>query len=162
MSNLDLELVLLALKIAFLVLLYLFIWRIVRSASVDFRRGGGVAQESQIIAPGQAAASGLAPRASARLVVVKSSALGKGEEIVVDSMPVLVGRGGQNDVPLDGDEYASAQHARFDPRRDGLWIEDLGSTNGTYVNGGRVTTARRLSGGDVVRVGGTDFRVELT
>ena len=86
--------------------------------------------------------------------------LGKGEEIVVDSMPVLVGRGGQNDVPLDGDEYASAQHARFDPRRDGLWIEDLGSTNGTYVNGGRVTTARRLSGGDVVRVGETDLRYE--
>lgn len=161
MANVDIDIVLLALKIAFLVLLYLFIWRIVRSASVDFRSGRAVAQESQIIAPGQAAEARPAPRASARLVVLKSSALENGEQIPVDSLPVLVGRGGQNDVPLDGDDYASAEHARFDPRRDGLWLEDLGSTNGTFVNGGRVTTPRRLDHGDVVRVGQTDLRVEL-
>ena len=46
-------------------------------------------------------------------------------------------------------------------RRDGLWVEDVGSTNGTFVNGARVTTPRRLGKGDVVRVGQTDFRVEL-
>ena len=161
MSNLDIDVVLLALKIAFLVLLYLFIWRIVRSASVDFRSGRSVAQESQIISPGQAAAAGLRPRASARLVVVKSTVLDPGEEIGIDSLPVLVGRGAQNDVPLDGDEFASAQHARFDPRRDGIWLEDLGSTNGTFVNGGRVTTPRRLDKGDSVRDGQTDLRVEL-
>ena len=83
------------------------------------------------------------------------------EEVPVDSLPVAVGRGGQNEVPLEGDEFASAQHARFDPRRDGLWVEDIGSTNGTFVNGARVTTPRRLSKGDVVRVGQTDFRVEV-
>ncbi|HZG36634.1 MAG TPA: FHA domain-containing protein [Gaiellaceae bacterium] len=161
MSGLDIDLVLLGLKIAFLVLLYLFIWRIVRSASVEFRGGGSVAQESQIVAPGQAAAAGLAPRTSARLVVVKSPVLDRGRTIGFDSAPVLVGRGGQNDVPLDGDDFASAQHARFEPRRDGLWVEDVGSTNGTFVNGARVTTPRRLRGGDVVRVGQTDLRVDV-
>ena len=63
--------------------------------------------------------------------------------------------------PLDGDDFASAQHARFESRRDGLWVEDIGSTNGTFVNGARVTTPRRLSKGDVVRVGQTDFKVEV-
>ena len=61
----------------------------------------------------------------------------------------------------DGDDFASAQHARFESRRDGLWVEDIDSTNGTFVNGARVTTPRRLSKGDVVRVGQTDFKVEV-
>ena len=160
MSNVDVDTALLVLKLAFLILLYLFIWRIVRSASVDFR-SGRVAQESQIIAPGQAAAAGRAPRApEPRLVVLKSSALAVGEEIPVVAGPIAVGRGGQNDVALDGDDFASAEHARFEVRRDGLWVEDVGSTNGTFVNGGRVTTPRRLGKGDIVRVGGTDFKVE--
>jgi pSer/pThr/pTyr-binding forkhead associated (FHA) protein len=146
-------------KIGFIVLLYLFIWRIVRSASRDFRTTD--AQESVIISPGQAAGLGLAPVQKARLVVLKSPALDPGEEVPVDSLPVGIGRGGQNEVPLEADEFASAQHARFESRRDGLWVEDVGSTNGTFVNGARVTTPRRLSKGDVVRVGQTDFRVDL-
>ena len=160
MSDISVDAALLALKIAFLVLLYVFIWRIVRSASRDFRTDAG--QESVLIAPGEAAALGLStPRLRARLVVVESPALGIGEEIPVDSAPVLIGRGGQNDVPLDGDDFTSANHARFEARRDGVWVEDLGSTNGTFVNGARVTTPRRLGKGDVVRVGKTDLRVEL-
>ena len=157
--NVNVDEALLVLKIGFIVLLYLFIWRIVRSASKDFRTGQ--AQESVIIAPGEAAALGLAPVKRAKLVVIKSPALDTGEEVPVDSLPVAIGRGGQNEVPLEGDEFASAQHARFESKRDGLWVEDIGSTNGTFVNGARVTTPRRLSKGDVVRVGQTDFRVEV-
>jgi hypothetical protein len=154
---------LLALKIGFIVLLYLFIWRIVRSASRDFRGVPGqasIGQESMIVAPGQGAGAGLSATRP-RLVVLKSPALSRGEEIPVESAPITVGRGGQNDVPLDGDEFSSAQHARFESRRDGLWVEDIGSTNGTFVNGARVTTPRRLGKGDVVRVGQTDFTVDL-
>ena len=161
--NIDVDEALLALKIAFIVLLYLFIWRIVRSASRDFRPGSGMlpAQESVLMRPGEAAGLGLAPANRAKLVVVKSPALDVGTEVPVDSMPVAIGRGGQNEIPLNGDEFVSAQHARFEARRDGLWVEDIGSTNGTFVNGARVTTPRRLSKGDVVRVGQTDFRVEV-
>jgi FHA domain len=151
---------LLALKIAFIVLLYLFIWRIVRAASRDFRPGGTApAQESVIMRPGEAAGLGLTPVRRARLVVLESPALDAGREVPIDSLPVAIGRGTQNEVPLDGDEFASAQHARFEAKRDGLWVEDVGSTNGTFVNGARVTTPRRLANGDVVRVGQTDFRV---
>ena len=56
--------------------------------------------------------------------------------------------------------FASARHARIEPRRDGVWVADVGSTNGTYVNGARLTRARRLAPGDVLRVGGTDLRYE--
>lgn len=162
MNGVEVDEALLILKIAFIVLLYLFIWRIVRSASRDFRTGGGGAQESMIIAPGQAAnVAPSTPTRRARLVVLESPALARGEEIPVDLAPVSIGRGGQNDIPLDGDEFSSARHARFETRRDGLWVEDTGSTNGTFVNGARVTTPRRLGRGDVVRVGQTDFRVDL-
>ncbi|MCP9484530.1 MAG: FHA domain-containing protein [Gaiellaceae bacterium MAG52_C11] len=161
MSGIEVDEALLILKIAFIVLLYLFIWRIVRSASRDFRTGGGGAQESMIISPGQAASLGPSKQKRARLVVLESPALAPGEEIPVDAAPVSIGRGGQNDIPLDGDEFSSARHARFETRRDGLWVEDTGSTNGTFVNGARVTTPRRLGRGDVVRVGQTDFRVDL-
>jgi hypothetical protein len=157
--NIAVDEALLVLKIGFIVLLYLFIWRIVRSASRDFR--AGPAQESVIIGPGEAASLGLPPAKRAKLVVLKSPALTAGEEVPVDAMPVAIGRGGQNEVPLEGDEFASAQHARFESKRDGLWFEDIGSTNGTFVNGARVTTPRRLAKGDVVRVGQTDFRVEV-
>ena len=163
-SSIAVDEALLVLKVGFIVLLYLFIWRIVRSASRDFRTGP--ASESVIIGPAsrsgsEAAGLGLAPTKRAKLVVLKSPALEAGEEVPVDSMPVAIGRGGQNEVPLEGDEFASARHARFESRRDGLWVEDIGSTNGTFVNGARVTTPRRLSKGDIVRVGQTDFRVEV-
>ena len=156
-SDIAVDEALLVLKIAFIVLLYLFIWRIVASASKDVR----APQESMIISPSDAAAlrqAASAPRG--RLVVVDSPALGEGEVLTVDSLPVTLGRGGQNTVALDGDDFASAQHARVEARGDGLWVEDLGSTNGTFVNGARVTTPRQLQPGDILRVGQTDLRVD--
>jgi pSer/pThr/pTyr-binding forkhead associated (FHA) protein len=98
--------------------------------------------------------------ARAQLVVVDSPALERGDVLTLDSAPMTFGRGGQNTVALDGDEFASARHARVEARADGLWIEDLGSTNGTFVNGARVTTPRKLQPGDVLRVGQTDLRVD--
>jgi pSer/pThr/pTyr-binding forkhead associated (FHA) protein len=73
---------------------------------------------------------------------------------------MTVGRGSQNDIAIPADEYASARHARFEPRSDGVWVQDLGSTNGTYLNGAKLETPRRLTKGDVVRVGETDLRFE--
>ncbi|HEV8461594.1 MAG TPA: FHA domain-containing protein [Gaiellaceae bacterium] len=154
------ETTLLLLKVAFLVLLYLFIWRIVRSAARDLR----LPQESMILAPQQAAAAGLIPqplaREMGRLVVLTSPALDQGDTFTLDSHPLTVGRGANNDVPIPTDEYASGRHARFEPRRDGVWLEDIGSTNGTFVNGIRVTRERKLVAGDVVRIGETDLRFE--
>jgi pSer/pThr/pTyr-binding forkhead associated (FHA) protein len=149
--------VLLILKIAFLVLLYLFIWRIVRTASRDLR----LPQESFILAPSQAGVHA-APRGpfTGRLVVVKSPDFDEGVDFDLDSTQLTIGRGGQNDIPIPSDEYASARHARFEPRQDGVWVQDLGSTNGTYLNGMRLEHPRRLTQGDVVRIGETDLRYE--
>ena len=154
----NVETTLLLLKIAFLVLLYLFIWRIVRSAARDLR----LPQESMILSPQQASA--LLPQPAARelgrLVVLKSPILDPGEVVKLDSHALRVGRGGDNDLSVDGDEYASAHHARFEPRRDGVYVEDVGSTNGTFVNGIRLTRERHLATGDIVRIGETDLRFE--
>ena len=151
---------LLILKIAFLVLLYLFIWRIVRSAARDVR----APQESMILAPQQAQAAGLVPSAPptsrGRFVVIASNALSPGDAFELDTAPITLGRGANNDVPLADDEFASARHARIEPRRDGVYVEDVGSTNGTFVNGIRLARERRLQPGDVVRVGETDLRYE--
>jgi hypothetical protein len=155
LASTRLEEVLLALKIAFLVLLYALIWRIVRTVSRDMRVQ--TAQESFIMAP--LSAHAVAP-ADGRLVVQESSVLEEGDVFELDSAPITVGRGGQNDVALEGDEFASSRHVRFEPRGDGVWVQDLGSTNGTYVNGIRIGGARRLAPGDVVRVGETDLRFE--
>jgi pSer/pThr/pTyr-binding forkhead associated (FHA) protein len=150
------ETVLLVLKIAFLVLLYLFIWRIVRTAGRDLR----LPQESFILRP--ALAGGAIGQAvnPGRLVVIQSQVLTVGEEFGLDSRPLTVGRGTQNDVSIDGDEFASARHVRVEPRRDGVWVSDVGSTNGTYVNGVRIDRPRKLVQGDVVRVGETELRFE--
>jgi hypothetical protein len=160
LGSAQVETTLLALKLAFLVLLYLFIWRIVRSATRDLR----VPQESMILGPQQAAAAGLVPKAQraglTRLVVVASPALGEGEVFHIDSLPLVAGRSPSVEIPLESDEYASSRHARFEPRLGGVWVEDVGSTNGTYVNGIRLTRERRLAPGDVVRVGSTDLRFE--
>jgi hypothetical protein len=158
LGSANVETTLLLLKIAFLVLLYLFIWRIVRSAARDLR----LPQESMILSPQQASA--LLPQPAARvqgkLVVVDSPALEKGDVVTLDSHALRVGRGGDNELPIESDEYASAHHARFEPRRDGVYVEDIGSTNGTFVNGIRLTRERRLAPGDVVRIGETDLRFE--
>jgi pSer/pThr/pTyr-binding forkhead associated (FHA) protein len=140
---------LLVLKIAFLVLLYIFIWRIVRSAARDVR----MPQESFVLAPGSVPGLGQEPSPveSGRLVVVK---------LTLDSSALLLGRGSSNDVNLARDEYASTSHARVEPRRDGVWVEDVGSTNGTYLNGIRLSRAKRLTPGDIVRIGETELRYE--
>ncbi len=152
------ETVLLALKIGFLVLLYLFIWRIVRMASRDLR----LPQESFILAP--SGGGGVAPATagphSGRLLVVKSPDLERGSDYELNSAQLTIGRGGQNDIRIGTDEYASARHARFEPRQDGVWVQDLGSTNGTYLNGARLDRPRRLTPGDIVRVGETDLEYE--
>jgi hypothetical protein len=154
--------VLLALKIAFLVLLYLFVLRVIRSAGQPERQAPS--QDSMILTPGAAAAAGLGRSATRRksvlLVVQRSPSLEEGDGFPVNSAPLTVGRGGQNDLVLEGDDFASARHARIESRGDGVWVQDLDSTNGTYVNGERVMGAQRLDPGDVLRVGETDLRVE--
>jgi pSer/pThr/pTyr-binding forkhead associated (FHA) protein len=148
---------LLALKVAFLAGLYVFILFMLRSATKDI---GTAPQESIMLSPRDAAelrASAVTP--TRRLLVLSSPVLRQGSTVELEEL-VRLGRGAENGVDLDGDEFVSSRHATIDPRSDGLWIEDAGSTNGTFVNGSRVTSARLLLRGDVVRIGQTELQVE--
>ena len=157
-GSIAVEEALLLLKILFLVLLYLFIWRIVRTVSRDVR----LPQESFVLAPGSIPGLGEAPEIEAgRLVVVQSPALDKGDEWELNSAPITFGRSSKNDVRLERDEFASSRHARIAARREGVWVEDIGSTNGTYLNGIKLTRAKKLSPGDVVKIGETELRYDL-
>jgi pSer/pThr/pTyr-binding forkhead associated (FHA) protein len=150
---------LLALKIGFLVLLYLFIWMIVRSATRDVR---AAPQESIVIGAAQAAelraqhAQEIPP---ARLAVVASPALATGRLLVLRE-PLTVGRAPECGLRLERDEFVSSRHARLTPSEEGLFVEDLSSTNGTFVNDAAVTTSRLLQIGDVVKIGETRLKVE--
>jgi pSer/pThr/pTyr-binding forkhead associated (FHA) protein len=154
-ASIAVEEALLLLKIGFLVLLYLFLWRIVRTASRDLR----TPQESFVLAPQQIRKSPSPERTIAgRLVFVSDGEVPK-EPYEIDSAAVTVGRGRANDIPLD-DEFASTQHARVESRPDGVWLEDIGSTNGTAVNGVLLEEPHKLSPGDMIRIGETDLRFE--
>jgi pSer/pThr/pTyr-binding forkhead associated (FHA) protein len=76
------------------------------------------------------------------------------------ALPALIGRDAACDLRLDADEYVSARHARLELAPDGVRVVDLGSTNGTYVNGERVARERLLRSGDVLRLGQTELRLE--
>jgi len=140
------------LKWAFLALLYFFVYRAVRWAAVDLR--AAPARTSRRAEPRQAPARSPRPSGKApRSVLVTDE---RGAKLLTHRLdgPVHVRRGESCQIRLP-DTYASTSHARIF-NRDGSWyIEDLGSTNGTYLNQRRVTTPPELRAGDRVRVGKT-------
>jgi hypothetical protein len=147
------EQLLLVLKVAFVVLLYLFIWRVARSASRDL----AVGQESMVLAPAQVAPR--RERGRGRLVVTQSPELPQGMSIEI-AHELVAGRADGVDIALPADGYASSRHARFVRGNDTDAVEDLRSTNGTYVNGDRVDGARALLPGDIVTIGQTQLTYE--
>jgi hypothetical protein len=156
------ESLLAVLKFCFLALLWLFflrvlwaVWAEVRApaptpASAPVRRGGPTG--------GAAPARGGAATAEAmRLKVVEPAAARGTSYDLADEL--TIGRAAGCQVALPDDTYASQLHARLF-RRDGrLWLEDLGSTNGTYLNAKAVTAPVALRRGDRVQVGRTVLEV---
>jgi FHA domain len=136
------------------VLLYLFIWRVVRTASRDM----AVGQESMILTPVRPAAP-RPPRTVGLLVVVGSPELARGTTLEI-SRELTAGRDASSDLRLPADGYASGSHARFVRGEDTDLVEDLNSTNGTFVNGDRLTGSRPLRDGDQITLGQTQLRYE--
>ena len=130
----------------------------IRSAARDLR----VPQESFVLAPAQARAHAPAeaPERAGRLLVVASPSLARGQAFETGPVAVTFGRAQDNTAALPSDDYASAHHARVEATRDGVWLLDLGSTNGTWVNGERMDGRHKLRDGDVVRIGETELRFE--
>jgi len=145
--------VLTVLKVVFLALLYFFIYRAVRSVVVDLRPPARAPAGREKPA-GRAKGGGKAPRS----IVVLDERGSKMETVRLDGT-LQVGRADACQVRLS-DTYVSSFHARI-YSQDGSWyVEDLGSTNGTYLNQRRVTAPAELWAGDRVRVGKTtlEFR----
>ena len=152
-----------AIKVAFLALLWAFIAMVAKVIKADlFSPVLGVAGAGGTSAAAAQTGGGPNPKRRgraakvARLVVVEGA--GKGDSVPLRD-EVLVGRAA--DATLDiQDDYASGHHARF-YRDDESWIvADLGSTNGTVVNGLRIARPTRVGDGDLVRIGRTGIRVE--
>ena len=98
----------------------------------------------------------------AMLVAIDPAVLGggPGAEVVLDGRGVSIGRGNENDVSLSA-EGVSRNHARLFPG-DGKWgVEDLGSTNGVYVNKTKITGEVWLKPGDIVSVGKVHYKLQL-
>ena len=157
-----LEPVSVALKFGVLAVIYLFLLWVARSAMKDLRRGvvaSGVVRED---ATGMHSASGIShsPEAgrSPRLVVDRAPGHEPGMIYDLDGGAVL-GRGSQAEIRLE-DPFASAGHARVFEQGNILVIEDMGSTNGTYLNEELLEGPRPLHHGDRVRIGDSEFTYE--
>jgi len=154
-----------ALKFGFLAVLYLFLLWVSRSALRDLARGqdaGLVAEPADT--PNAARrreerrGEGLMGNMRPRLEVI--AALGHEPGTVFDlSDGALMGRADSADIRID-DPFASSAHARIFPRGQFMYIEDMGSTNGTYLNGRTLRSAARLNLADTVRIGDTEYRYE--
>jgi hypothetical protein len=164
-----LQIVLLAGKFAFLIILYLFVYKVIRSTTRELRAATPGPAKQSYPAPPVAAATGGAPVAPQAvpvegavwsLVVEKSPVLRPGEAFTfAPGEPALAGRSSDMDIHLD-DTFVSSKHVLFEATASGLLAEDLLSTNGTQVNGADISKPTLLSPGDRVEVGDTIFRVE--
>ena len=135
-----------ALKYGLLALLFLFIWRsmrwVVRGLNVDRTPSG--------VATGGAPASDSPARPS--MLMVQSDGQ-KPRSVRLDAS-TTIGRSVECELRLD-DTYVSQQHARIFDRSGNWYVEDLGSTNGTFVNEQKLVAPAMLTPGDKIRVGQT-------
>jgi FHA domain len=159
-----LEPVSVGLKFGFLAVLYLFLLWVARSAMRDLRRGhGGVVESDETASPDATgmypAADGLAPLDDfePRLLVERATGHETGTAYDLSNGATL-GRG-DVEIRLD-DPFASSRHARISRQGHVVVIEDLGSTNGTYLNEEPLGGPQPLHTGDRIRIGDCEFSYE--
>lgn len=133
------DVILALLRLIFLGLVYLFVWQVAR----------GIATHLGIHADRRR-------RRGTKVVVVRSESQAGLDFTVTDA--TVLGRSAEADIAID-DPYASEFHLRLVAQEGGLTLHDLGSTNGTYLNGRRVTAPTELRRGDAVQVGKTVMEI---
>ncbi|MFE5816001.1 FHA domain-containing protein [Streptomyces sp. NPDC056479] len=163
------ELTLTVMRLGFLAVLWLFVIVAVQVIRSDLfgtrvtqrgaRREAGRQQQAarQAAAPpqqrGQQSGGRQRRNAPSKLVVTEGTLTGT--TVALQSQTITLGRAHDSTIVLD-DDYASSRHARIYPDRDGQWIvEDLGSTNGTYLDRTRLTTPTPIALGAPIRIGKT-------
>ncbi|MEU6080256.1 FHA domain-containing protein [Streptomyces sp. NPDC047108] len=167
------ELTLTVMRLGFLAVLWLFVivavqvirsdlfgtrvtQRAARRAEGQARPSGGRQQQQppQQRAPSGGRGGGRQRRGAPTKLVVSEGSL-TGTTVALQGQTISLGRAHDSTIVLD-DDYASSRHARIYPDRDGQWIvEDLGSTNGTYLDRTRLTTPTPIPLGAPIRIGKT-------
>lgn len=149
------ELTLFLIRLAFLAILWIFVLSAVSVIRSDMF-GARVPQSARnAAAPQGRTRAAKSPRrrgAATHLLVVEGVNTGARAEL--DQAPLLIGRGPDAAIHLD-DDYASTRHARIAAADDQWFVEDLGSTNGTYVGSTRITQPTTLTPGTRIRIGKT-------
>lgn len=157
------ELTLTLLRLGFLALL----WILVLSVAAVMRRdifGARVTRRGAPVAAGPASATGTqqpngpAPstkdrRTDSMTLVVTAGSL-QGTTLSLSQAPIVIGRAPECTLVVE-DDYASSRHARFFLREGAWYVEDLGSTNGTFIGKTRLTAPTRIEIGVPVRIGRT-------
>ena len=152
-----------ALKFGFLAVLYLFLLWMARSALKDLRRGGveeaaPAYEDATGMHHATAGLSGDSDGGTPKLRVMTAAGLRSGSAYDL-SEGALLGRGDSADIRLE-DTFASSRHARLVPQGEVIVLEDLGSTNGTYLNGEPLRGPQPLHVGDSIRIGDSEFTFE--
>lgn len=146
------ELVVQLTRAGFLALLWLFVLFALRVVRSDLYAASGIKVNIPRLRrsePKKKKAGGKNPRQ----LVVTHGALA-GTRISLDGRPILIGRADDSTLVLD-DDYASTRHARLSLRGNDWYVEDLGSTNGTYLDRAKVTAPMRVPLGAPIRIGKT-------
>ncbi|GAA2450056.1 MULTISPECIES: FHA domain-containing protein FhaB/FipA [Streptomyces] len=162
------ELTLTVMRLGFLAVLWLFVIvavQVIRSDLFGTRvtqrgsrreaaRPQQAARQQTAAPPQQRQQSGRQRRGAPTKLVVSEGTL-TGTTVALQGQTITLGRAHDSTIVLD-DDYASSRHARIYPDRDGQWIvEDLGSTNGTYLDRTRLTTPTPIPLGAPIRIGKT-------
>jgi pSer/pThr/pTyr-binding forkhead associated (FHA) protein len=146
------ELVLDLLKYVFLAVLYIFVARAVKAVYLELRpaRSRAAARPTRSPVPAPPQPPSRKQKKAPRKISIIEGPL-KGQTVGL-SDEVTIGRADKCKLVLD-DTYVSQMHARVYTRGDGYAVEDLGSTNGTYLNRRRITTPADVRRGDRIKIG---------
>jgi hypothetical protein len=155
------EIALTAIKVLFLALLWLFILSAVSVIRTDlFGRTvpSSDPEAQELESPPPPPKKTKRPRGEPRVLVVTQGSQ-TGQSAALADGVILIGRGADCQIILD-DDYVSTRHARVVSGENGIYLEDLGSTNGSYVNGQRITAPTTITMSDTVRIGKTILKLE--
>ncbi len=144
------EIVLQIFRFGFLLLLWLFIFAAFRVVRADLF-GGRVGRVAAV--PPRAAAPGRRKQKGPKTLVVTAGPLA-GTRITLGDQPILIGRADDSTLVLT-DDFASSRHARLTNRGGQWYVEDLGSTNGTFLDQQRVQGPLLVANGQPIRIGQT-------
>jgi hypothetical protein len=151
------ELSLVLIRFGYLAVLWIFVLATISVIRTDMfgaraTRTAGASQERRAAKPSRSKPA--KPRRGDPTSVAIVEGGNAGEVISLANAPLLIGRGNDAAIRLD-DDYVSTRHARIAVSGDQWYVEDLGSTNGTYVGTSRITQATAISLGTQIRIGKT-------